>query len=169
MILSIEHGILRANRKPPASLRSQFSSNDRRAKYALKNCDARIHFALVCGAKSCPAVSCYDAENIESTLDMATTAFLESPCNLSVDVEKREITLSMLFKWYRHDFAKSDYGIVMFILAYVQDRSIKEKLEEVIGPGKKFKIVYSVYDWDSNQRTKHNKKKVQRREEEQRA
>lgn len=37
-----------------------------------KEVDARIHFALVCGARSCPAIKTYDAANVEDALTEAT-------------------------------------------------------------------------------------------------
>ena len=58
----IENGVLRANRKPLAALRRPFSRSDMRLQIALKECDARVHFALVCGARSCPPVKTYTAE-----------------------------------------------------------------------------------------------------------
>ena len=58
----MENGVLRANRKPLGALRRPFSRSDMRLQIALKECDPRIHFALVCGGKSCPPVKTYTAE-----------------------------------------------------------------------------------------------------------
>ena len=50
-----------ANKKPPGSLRRQFKRTDPRLKNAIprRDFDPRIHFALVCGAKSCPPIRVY--------------------------------------------------------------------------------------------------------------
>ena len=67
----IEHGVLRGelymcmmvtgdswctgNRPHPAANKPPFADDDPWRKIALKTCDARIHFALVCGAKVRPS------------------------------------------------------------------------------------------------------------------
>jgi len=40
--------------------------------------DPRIHFALVCGAKSCPPIRVYTADALEEGLAAAAAAFCES-------------------------------------------------------------------------------------------
>ena len=35
---------------------------------SLSKMDARIHFALVCGAKSCPPIRVYSPENLDEAL-----------------------------------------------------------------------------------------------------
>src|SRR5689334_15890418 len=50
----IEHGVLRANRRAPGMLRLPFRSGDPREAVTPSALDARIHFALSCGALSCP-------------------------------------------------------------------------------------------------------------------
>jgi len=39
--------------------------------------DPRIHFALVCGAKSCPPIKVYTPTSLQEGLDTATMAFCE--------------------------------------------------------------------------------------------
>ena len=43
----------------------------------VKPTDPRIHFALVCGAKSCPPIKVYTPDSLEDGLDSATMAFCE--------------------------------------------------------------------------------------------
>jgi len=63
----IEHGILRGNRAHPSKIPPEakvdsaphviyFEPNDERASLALTSLDPRIHFALNCGAVSCPPI-----------------------------------------------------------------------------------------------------------------
>lgn len=58
----IENGVLRANRKALGAFRKPFGKNDPRLKVSLKECESRVHFALVCGAKSCPPIKTYSAK-----------------------------------------------------------------------------------------------------------
>ena len=44
---------------------------------AVQPMDKRIHFALVCGAKSCPPIRVYTAEDLDEGLDAAASAFCE--------------------------------------------------------------------------------------------
>ena len=46
----------------PASGKPEFDHDDPRLKVALKVLDPRIHFALNCGAKSCPPIRVYTEE-----------------------------------------------------------------------------------------------------------
>ncbi|MDZ7745495.1 MAG: DUF547 domain-containing protein [Halobacteriales archaeon] len=62
--------------------------------------DFRIHFALNCGAASCPAVAAYDAETVEANLDAATKSYLRS----ETLVEERTAYVPRLLLWYRGDF-----------------------------------------------------------------
>lgn len=88
----IEHGILRGVR---------FEAWDPRAKFVVP-LDPRIHFALNCGAKSCPAISVYSSEEhaLKQELAWATAAF----CSENVSCSENTVTVSRLFSWYRNDF-----------------------------------------------------------------
>jgi hypothetical protein len=75
----IEHGILRANRRPPNSLFKRFKENDKRLRHIIKPIDPRIHFALVCASSSCPPIAVYTAENLDKELSIAGETFLNYP------------------------------------------------------------------------------------------
>jgi hypothetical protein len=53
----IEHGVLRGNCPHPLSEAVPFAADDPRRRYAIEPADPRIHFAVSCGARSCPPVS----------------------------------------------------------------------------------------------------------------
>ena len=57
----IENGILRSNRKAIGAVTKPFSKSDPRLRVALPAPEPKIHFALVCGAKSCPPIKTYTA------------------------------------------------------------------------------------------------------------
>ena len=87
----IEHGILRKNNNFGGSFISvynlickgkitgnneeRFNIFDPRRQFLVKIVDPRIHFALNCGAKSCPPIKLYEPENIEKQLDIASKSF----------------------------------------------------------------------------------------------
>lgn len=64
----IENGILRANRKSAVPMTAvPFLFNDPRRSFML-SLDPRIHFALNCGAQSCPPIAVYKAEQLDAQL-----------------------------------------------------------------------------------------------------
>ncbi|WP_052356609.1 DUF547 domain-containing protein [Faecalimicrobium dakarense] len=120
----IEHGILRKNKRPLNSFRLLIKDDDPRKKYILDNEDCRIHFALNCGGKSCPAIRAYTSDNINNELNISEEVFINS--EIEIDDVNRTIVTSKLFKWYRKDF-KNRY---IFIDEY-----------------KGYRIIYRDYSW----------------------
>jgi len=114
----IEHGILRSNSKNPLTSNSQFPAGDSRIALCVQKVDPRIHFALVCGAKSCPPIRIFTPDNCERALDLAATNF----CKNNVKFEDEVILLSMIFKWYGLDFADDTNGVLKFILKYLPSK-----------------------------------------------
>lgn len=49
---------------------------------AVQPMDKRIHFALVCGAKSCPPIRVYTPDELEEGLDAAAAAFCEGAARM---------------------------------------------------------------------------------------
>jgi Protein of unknown function, DUF547 len=66
--------------------------------------EARIHFALVCAAKSCPSLrnEAYDAAKLNAQLDDQAVIFLNDATKNKVS--KSDIKLSPIFNWYEGDF-----------------------------------------------------------------
>ena len=61
----IENGILRANKSAMGTLyMTPFSKDDPRLSLALDQAEPRIHFALNCGAKSCPPIKTFSGANV---------------------------------------------------------------------------------------------------------
>ena len=76
---TIENGILRASRsKYTMGYTRQLWPGSVARRYRLDAPDPRIHFALNCGAESCPAIRFYEPENVDDQLDMATELYLDS-------------------------------------------------------------------------------------------
>ena len=102
----IEHGVLRMNKGHPNAGKQEFADADPRAQVALTSLDPRIHFALNCGARSCPPIRVYTEDRIEAQLDTASRSFLDQEVSLIKDpgTGKWTLELSKLFLWYGEDF-----------------------------------------------------------------
>jgi len=100
----IEHGLLRRFRyKYTLGFFPKLFVPDMIKKLAVSKIDWRIHFALNCGAKSCPPIALYTADNIEQQLETATVSFLDSETDYLK--EKKEVHINRLFLWYLADFS----------------------------------------------------------------
>lgn len=149
----IEHGVLRCN-KPGSGpfARPPFTDNDARKQCVLTKVDPRIHFALNCGARSCPAVRFYEADSLDRTLDSATHVYLQET---EVDLEKRVITLPKLLQWYKADFSSDGEvdSVIKWTLPYFEAEkrdalnSLLQEKEQGLGA---FRVVYAGYDWTVN-------------------
>ncbi len=99
----IEHGILRKYRsKYSMGYLPQFLPAKRIKQLAVSTIDYRIHFALNCGARSCPPIAFYSYEKLEQQLSMAAASFLKS--ETSVDTVKKKLTTSKILQWFKGDF-----------------------------------------------------------------
>lgn len=98
----IEHGVLRKNRRSLYKFYKQFSKRDPRQALIVEQLDYRIHFALNCGAKSCPAIAFYDKEQLEQQLQMAEESFIEQ--EFLVNDTEKTIACSKIFWLYKKDF-----------------------------------------------------------------
>ncbi|XP_066964529.1 uncharacterized protein [Macrobrachium rosenbergii] len=147
----IENGILRANKKGVIQLFAPFGKSDPRRSFSLIQVDPRIHFALNCGAKSCPPIKTYSAENINDELRVATESYLETDEALKIDVENGIVYLSSLLRWYASDFGDSAEDILRWVSRNVAFAEKKEGLEKIL-ESKKWKVRYVTYDWASNEK-----------------
>ena len=130
----IEHGILRKYRyKFSYGYLPNIFAPKLLKQLAVSTLDYRIHFALNCGAKSCPPIAFYKFNSIDSQLDLATQSFLES----ETEFESDKVYVSSLFKWYLGDF-KGKKGIRDII---------KHQLNKDIS---KDKIVFKPYNWEED-------------------
>lgn len=145
----LEHGILRANSRAPYKMMKQFSLADSvRKKLALEKIDPRIHFALNCGAKGCPAVKRYTVEALDEELRLAAIAFCEQETSVSVDEQNNSLSLSKIFYWYMNDFASSKNDLPSKIAQYLRGEK-KEQLERMIKNGK-VNVKFLEYDWSTD-------------------
>lgn len=65
---------------------------------ALTTSEPLIHFALVCGAKSCPPVKTYEPKTVDESLKAAAQGFFEGG-GIEIDAESKTIHLSKILSW----------------------------------------------------------------------
>ena len=141
----LEHGILRANARHPFQVLRSFGMTTGKQSLALTKPDPRVHFALNCGARSCPPIKKYTAANIDEELEVSAQAFCEQDDNVEVDLIDGTLTLSKIFSWYSSDFGSE---IPRVVAGYLSGKK-KENLESLIDGGN-LKVKYFDYDWSSN-------------------
>jgi hypothetical protein len=143
----MEHGILRGNRRPSYKLLKPFRKGDPRLEFAASPMDPRIHFALVCGARSCPPIGFYEADQIDFQLQLAAASFINSP-QVKIEPEDRTVSISMIFKWYKSDFGGSRNAVIDTLLQFLDEGEKKEFLRKNRNG---IRIRYQPYDWNLNQ------------------
>jgi len=132
----MEHGILRKYRyKLSLGYLPNIFAPAIIKKMAVEKIDYRIHFALNCGAKSCPPIAFYHSDRVEQQLEMATLSFLEGETD--VFPEKKEIHVSRLFQWFAGDFGGKS-----------GTRKILQEKLNLKTKGQK--IVYKEYSWEED-------------------
>ncbi|WP_304232295.1 DUF547 domain-containing protein [Jiulongibacter sediminis] len=112
---NIEHGIIRKRFNEP-----------------------RIHFALVCAAKSCPPLrnEAFVASKLVSQLDDQGVKFLNDP--FKNEVSSGQMNISKLFNWYGGDFKKKG-SVREWVNKYAKTKA-----------GSNADVSYKDYDWSLN-------------------
>ncbi len=132
----VEHGILRRYRYKYSL---GFIANIFSPKFikinAVDKLDYRIHFALNCGAESCPPIAFYNSKNIDGQLNMATQSFLEGESEFND--EEKTVHTTALFKWFYADFGGKK-GI---------KKIFKQQLNKDVS---EYKIQYTTYSWQDD-------------------
>jgi len=130
----VEHGLLRRSQSGvglgyvPRVRRSAFERRHR-----VDAVDPRIHFALNCGAASCPPVLAYRADDVDAQLDAATRSYLET--EVRYDPDSGVARVPKLFSWYRGDFG-GKAGIRAFLREH-----------DAVPADAEPTLAWSEYDW----------------------
>lgn len=113
--------------------------------------DPRVHFALNCGARSCPplqaAAFSEDQAALDGKLASLTSNFLNGN-GVKVDATKKEVAVTKLMDWYNGDFVAKAGSVDAFVKANVTDAQKLAAVNAALGGGGK--IVYQNYDWTPN-------------------
>ncbi len=112
----IEHGILRRSKIKWALgyLNKPFAGKFEKI-FRVDTLDERIHFALNCGAKSCPPIAYYDPGKIEMQLRLASINYLKNETEYSK--ASNIIYLPKFMDWFRGDFGGKK-GITKMLIKY---------------------------------------------------
>mmetsp|Transcript_4379 Transcript_4379/g.10715 ORF Transcript_4379/g.10715 Transcript_4379/m.10715 type:complete len:659 (-) Transcript_4379:185-2161(-) len=179
----IENGVLRGNRPGAIHFRGPFSDAFLRQyggpAFLVPTLDHRIHFALNCGARSCPPVKWFSQEAVEEELRIVAMAFVgdggehENCRVVKVGSNNYKIELSKIFSWYAGDFNRSpaDRGagggaenkktaLVRTLKQHCRGEKLALLEEVEVGLAEKgagVRISYMFYDWstDSKGNEKH--------------
>lgn len=116
----IEHGIIRRDFSEP-----------------------RIHFALVCAARSCPPLrrEAYTAAALDAQLDDQARTFLATAHKNAFDKAGRRASLSKIFEWYGADFTKTGKSLQAALAPWAPAG---------IALSEAWSIAYRPYDWTVN-------------------
>lgn len=130
----IEHGILRRSKfKYSLGYFNKLFVGKVEKRLRVNKVDYRIHFALNCGAKSCPPIAFYTPENIEQELELATANYLE---NESIyHAGKNMVEIAKLMLWFRGDFGGKK-GIIEMLRQY-----------KIIPADARPRLKFREYDW----------------------
>ncbi len=130
----IEHGIIRHSKnKLSMGYLGKISISDFEKKFRLEDVDYRVHFALNCGAKSCPSVAFYNAENIDQQLNKSTLLYLQK---FATYTAKTNVALvPVLCSWFKADF-EGEGGVTRMLIKY-----------SIVPAGKSPTVKYLDYDW----------------------
>lgn len=121
----IEHGILRRSKnKLSLGYFNKVFPGKLEKSLRVEKPDFRIHFALNCGAESCPPIAFYNANEIDVQLEMAEKAFIISRSR----VEGETVVVSKIFSWFRADFGGKK-GIKSLLLKHGIIKGLSYKLE----------------------------------------
>lgn len=116
--------------------------------------DPRIHFALVCAARSCPPLArkAYTPETLDVLLEEQGRRFNQSPRGLWTTVEKGflgskpVLNLSSIYKWFKEDFLRASDNLPDFVQPYTGSGE-QAFFETYKG---RLTIRYMDYDWSLN-------------------
>lgn len=98
--------------------------------------EPRIHFAVVCAAKSCPPLDnkAFFGKSVDAHLEKLTKAFINNPNFNQIAADK--VAISPIFDWYGSDFGKVKDYIKQYADVEMND---------------KFKLKFTAYDWSLNE------------------
>jgi hypothetical protein len=130
----VEHGILRRSKWKYSlgHFNKLFKSKFER-QFRVDKLDYRIHFALNCGAKSCPPIAFYKPEQIDKQLELATKIYLRN--EVLFNGKDLTVELPAILSWFRGDFGGKK-GIIRLLHQ-------QQIVPDNVNPGIKWKK----YDW----------------------
>lgn len=114
--------------------------------------EPRIHVALVCAARSCPAIrgEAYIGSRIREQLEDQSVQFANNPKYVVCDEEKKQLNVSPILNWYGQDWDERypDGGYLQWINELTNDPAIKDATEMAMK--NEIAVGFFEYDWALN-------------------
>lgn len=121
--------------------------------------EPRIHVALVCAARSCPAIrpEAYVGSRVLEQLQDQSRLFANNRTYVDYDQNKNELKLSQILNWYGDDWDERFPvgGKFAWLLELVDDAALKQALQNT--SDKKIKVSYFDYNWTLNSQAEPGK------------
>ena len=110
-----------------------------RKRYA----EPRIHFALVCAAKSCPPLrsGAYFPQQVFEQLEEGAQQFVNNPEKVRYEATQNVLFCSKIFDWYEKDFLTQANSVADYVQRYWQGSEFS--------PG--VSVEYLPYSWALNE------------------
>lgn len=111
--------------------------------------EPRIHVALVCAAKSCPAIrgEAYVGARLDTQLEDQARQFANNPTYVDYDPVASVVRLSPILKWYSEDWDASG-GYLSWLAKRVNNENTKKQIDAAAS--KQTKVAFNGYDWTLN-------------------
>lgn len=130
----IEHGIMRRSKiKISMGYLDQWFPDRFVKRFWWDEVDPRIHFALNCGAASCPYIAVFEPDRVEEQLDITTKNYLENTTDYDPENDVAEV--NRLMSWFRGDFGGYE-GVVNMLKQF-----------DIIPNHSNPELEYKEYDW----------------------
>jgi len=119
--------------------------------------DPRIHFAVNCGARSCPPLQqrAFAGEDLDARLEQVLERFARNPQFVRLDYGNDQLQLSKILEWYGEDFVKwfpqdrnsapANPTLVDYLLPY-----LPAEMASYLRQYPKLRVTYDDYDWALN-------------------
>ncbi len=125
--------------------------------------EPRVHFVLVCAAKSCPVLPnrAVLPEGLDAQLERFARAFFQDAARNRIDRAAKTVHLSRILDWYGSDFegaadlpaiggleqlSPKEAAVIRTMARYLSDAD-----RALLGQGG-ISVVYNEYDWSLNRR-----------------
>ncbi|MEM8736772.1 MAG: DUF547 domain-containing protein, partial [Planctomycetota bacterium] len=111
--------------------------------------EPRIHVALVCAARSCPAIrpEAFVGDRIEAQLQDQSIQFANDRRYVAFDSKSGSLQLSPILSWYASDWDAAG-GYLVWLQSLVKDAGLKNSLSQAASGS--IQVQFNDYDWTLN-------------------
>jgi hypothetical protein len=121
--------------------------------------EPRIHFALVCASRSCPALrpAAYRGAFLDAQLDSAAREFVRDTSRNQFEPVQGRIRISKIFDWYANDFARAPHDETVARRYGREHGAVLAFVERFLDPAdvarlrsSNARVEFLPYDWSLN-------------------